>query len=136
MTDHPTILTCSLCGHLVVENTENGLAIESRVHITTDHPEHGAGVAFIEWRPTIHDTPRAGIFGELDTERERQQTLHYDLTHDDEHGLDHMLSLAGNYAAAATTEPTAEVADQRRALIKCAALVVAAIELLDRSAAQ
>lgn len=133
MPEQPTILTCTLCGAIVFESSEEGLALESRIHVTVEHPDVGAGVQFIEWRPTIHNTPRANLLGELNAERERQETLHYDLVHDDEHGLDHLLSIAGNYAVETTTVPAAPH-DQRRALIKCAALVIAAIELLDRKA--
>ncbi|QGJ87609.1 hypothetical protein SEA_FAITH5X5_55 [Gordonia phage Faith5x5] len=68
---------------------------------------------------------------DITAERERQHTIGYDNAHDDEHGVLHLLEWASRYArrAAEGIGTPAGRAD----LVKCAALVVAAIEATDRN---
>ena len=79
-------------------------------------------------------TPDPGITRAIcDVARER--STHVDLgwtpEHDAEHGVGHLLDLAGDYGDRAM----ANARPDRRDLVKAASLLVAAIELLDRSSA-
>lgn len=75
--------------------------------------------------------PTAQVLFDVAEERVRQRDeLGYTVEHDDEEGVGHLIYQAGNYVAAKPTE-----AVSREDLVKGAALLVAAIEVLDRKAA-
>lgn len=64
------------------------------------------------------------IYDEIREERATHAERGYDETHDQEHGVDHLVSWAMFYASKG----------DRRNLVKSASLLVAAIECLDRGA--
>ena len=73
---------------------------------------------------------RTHVYVEIDAERDRQIALGYTREHDLEHnGHDHLLPLETHYVYEAY-----KGRDARENLIKAAALLVAAIELLDADA--
>ena len=73
------------------------------------------------------------VLVEVRDERERQVGLGYDAAHDDEHGSALVAQRAFDLLADVTEFVTPK--DTRKALVQVAALVVAAIETLDREAA-
>jgi len=74
---------------------------------------------------------RTAISDVLD-ERLRQISLGWTPNHDDQHNTWHLVRRALRYLLASRTLPPAEA---RTAMVKAAALLIAAIELLDRKAA-
>lgn len=67
-----------------------------------------------------------GVILQVRAERTRQIEKGYDLDHDDEHGPDHLMRLAQGYQGEYN----------RDRLVKAAALLVAAVEAMDRQAEQ
>ena len=71
---------------------------------------------------------------EIFSERMRQISKGYDAAHDDAHGLDHLLEIAGSYQVKFGETPTDEFFSG--SLVKAAATLVAAIEFLGRAQAR
>ena len=71
--------------------------------------------------------PATHVLSEIAAERQDQHSRGYTPAHDDAHGLGHIL------AQTATTPMDADRAAQRAGLIRDAALLVAAIEWIDRN---
>lgn len=79
-------------------------------------------------------TPEAlPVLAAITLERDRQiAELGWTSTHDDHHGTGHLIKLATEWTIHASH---LQAAEQRDALVKAAALLVAAIEVLDRRSA-
>lgn len=84
-------------------------------------------VQMTEWEPL--DTTRA-VVEQVANERDRQPKLGWTTEHDDHHGVHHLVTLAEKYAH--RNDPDNPGYYSRDNLLKAAALMVAAIERLDR----
>lgn len=70
----------------------------------------------------VAPAPSPGVLSEIGAQRQHQIERGYTTEHDDAHGIEHLVSWAGLYATRYT----------RDGLVKAAALLVAAVESMDR----